>query len=478
MKTEKPKKIYVACEVGSAENTTRNVCNVYQPLSPKKFVNRYFPVIQECFCTNVVKRTSTGTARNKMVSRRKILSRSRDGLNSDFTQEEEDDVWFQKERLFKDHIQEVLNKWKQIDDEIWAKIIVMERNRRVAKAYARAPVLTINGSDDGFDGYRIGLCGFDNPMRDAKTEEIKKHIGHGVKIKMDESGNIMVKRISKTNVYVKEVKSEENSIANDIVMADGLLETEKPLKLFDMKKFSANVNGEIGKIYPDRRKLESQCISAISFVKDCPELLDCPCWVMVINVVALDMLRSKWPWPVSKRTSVDRINDRRQMPLPTEEDPYSVLNSSDGVSRRMSDTLLKESKPPKLPPRDLNRVTVPVPDYDDWKRDKPMQRMHQQSGFKDDPYYCGMKARVPNFGKKSSAQTVQPPAQHPTSYGPVRKSHSSGYLSLLRQNDKFSFDSGRESETFSEEEYSRLYGRMRTLASPASPGVLYVGEWE
>ncbi|KAH9372615.1 hypothetical protein HPB48_014691 [Haemaphysalis longicornis] len=47
-----------------------------------------------------------------------------------------------------DHIQEVLNKWGQIDDEIWAKIICMERNRRVAKAYARASVLTINGSND------------------------------------------------------------------------------------------------------------------------------------------------------------------------------------------------------------------------------------------------------------------------------------------------------------------------------------------
>jgi hypothetical protein len=33
-------------------------------------------------------------------------------------------------------------------------VIVLERNRRVAKAYARAPVLTINGSQDGFDGYR------------------------------------------------------------------------------------------------------------------------------------------------------------------------------------------------------------------------------------------------------------------------------------------------------------------------------------
>ncbi|GFY41527.1 MH2 domain-containing protein [Trichonephila inaurata madagascariensis] len=469
---EQSNKVYAFCGVGPSTNTKRNVCSVVSVPSPRNFVSRYFPVVEECFCSNVVKRYSTGSTLNKMVSRRKILSRSRDGLNSDFSQEEEDDVWFQKERLFKDHIQEVLNKWKQIDDEIWAKIIVMERNRRVAKAYARAPVLTINGSDDGFDGYRIGLCGFDNPMRDAKTEEIKKHIGHGVKIKMDEAGNIMVKRISKSNVYVKEIKSEENSIASDIIMAGGLLEMEKPVKLFDMKKFTANVNGEIRKTYPDRRKLESQCISAFSFVKDCPELLDCPCWVMVINVVALDMLRSKLPVP--KRAS-DRINDRRQMPLPTEEDPYSVLNSSDGVSQRMSDTL-KESKPPKLPPRDLNRVPVPVPDYDDWKREKPTQRMNQQSGYKDDPYYCGMKARVPNFGKKTSTKAVQP-AQHPTSYGPVRKSHSSGYLSLLRQNDK-TFDSGRETDPFMDEEYSRLYGRMRTLTSPASPGVLYVGEWE
>lgn len=76
-----------------------------------------------------------------------------------------------------DHILEILNKWEQIDDEIWAKLIVMERNRRVAKAYARAPILTINGSEDGFDGYRIGMNGFDNPLRDPKTDVVKLHIG-------------------------------------------------------------------------------------------------------------------------------------------------------------------------------------------------------------------------------------------------------------------------------------------------------------
>jgi hypothetical protein len=65
----------------------------------------------------------------------------------------------------------------------------MQRNRRVAKAYARAPVLAINGSYIGFDGFRIGLNGFNNPLtRDAKIEEIKNQIGSGAKIKIDDDG--------------------------------------------------------------------------------------------------------------------------------------------------------------------------------------------------------------------------------------------------------------------------------------------------
>merc|ERR1719449_277610 len=160
-----------------------------------------------------------------MVSRRKILSRSRDDLNIEAPPaEEEEDTWYNKEKLYKEHIQEVLNKWQSIDDEIWAKIIVLERNRRVAKAYARAPVLTVNGSDDGFDGFRIGLAGFDNPMRDSKTEEVKRHIGQGCKIKMDDSGNILIKRIAKPNVYVKSGDGE-NAVSNEIVkLPSGTLE--------------------------------------------------------------------------------------------------------------------------------------------------------------------------------------------------------------------------------------------------------------
>lgn len=73
-------------------------------------------------------------------------------------------------------MQEIRNKWNQIDDEIWAKIICFERNRRVAKAYARSQVISITGSDRGFDGYRIGLNGFPNPKRDFEVQMIKQQI--------------------------------------------------------------------------------------------------------------------------------------------------------------------------------------------------------------------------------------------------------------------------------------------------------------
>lgn len=72
-------------------------------------------------------------------------------------------------------------------------------------------------------------------------------------------------------------------------------------QLFDMKKFQQNVSRELRRAYPDRRRLECQCLSAISFVKNEPDMLDSPIWVLIINVVAMDMLKSKLP--PSKRIS-------------------------------------------------------------------------------------------------------------------------------------------------------------------------------
>lgn len=133
-----------------------------------------------------------------------------------------------------------------------------------------------------------------------------------------------------------------------------------------MKKFQQNVSRELKRAYPDRRKLEMQCITAIAFAKNDMELLNCPCWVMIVNIVAMDMLKSKMP-PVSKRND---IRNRPRIPIP-DEDPYSVAgsgssgssshngnSSSNGNGPSNSNAVIGSSstkradKPPKLPPRD------------------------------------------------------------------------------------------------------------------------------
>ncbi|RWS14380.1 uncharacterized protein B4U79_15969 [Dinothrombium tinctorium] len=236
-----------------------------------------------------------------MISRKKIISKSCDELTiceSDLSIESDEDVWYQKDKLYQDHVQEVLMKWDQIDDEIWGKIICMEKNRRVAKAYARIPLLNVCGSSDGFDGFNIGLAGFENPLRDAKCEEALKSIGKGVRIRIDEEGNVLAKKCEKCPATVKDWHGEllepfSNCIAEEVIYAKGKLELEKTVKIFDMQKFQRNIAHELKDAYPDRRKLERQCITAISFAKNTCDLLETPVWIMIINIVALEVLKSK-----------------------------------------------------------------------------------------------------------------------------------------------------------------------------------------
>jgi len=364
------------------------------------------------------------------------LSRSRDDLNmdddyKDYSDHHQDDTWYSKEKLYKDHVEEVLRKWEAIDDEIWAKAIVMERNKRVAKAYARAPVLTINGGNGGFDGYRLGLNGFSNPMRDPKTEEFKENISQGAKVKMDESGNILIKRLSKSPVYVKNTP-EDSAVSNDIIkLQNGLIDIEKPFRVFDMRKFQQNVNRELRRTNPDRVRLESQCVTAISFVKNEPELLDSPIWVLIINIVALEMLKAKLPQasrvPLHQMQNMS-LDSKRRFPLSgsSDEDPYSLTsgNGSSGSSSKLNKQLV--DKTPLIPKKERDFF---VPQNwsatQDRKRDrsrdnflddepeistlKPrtnnrrriLKKTDEKKKSADDPYYCGFSARVPKFVQQS-----------------------------------------------------------------------------
>lgn len=164
----------------------------------------------------------------------------------------------------------------------------------------------------------------------------------GFKLKMDEVGNILIKRVSKSGVRVKNT-TEESAVSNDILkLPGGLLEADKPFKvrrfvrsqskrtrtnsnmpsinheigsprrlrvigflflllrqIFDMKKFQQNMNRELKRPYPDRRKLESQCLSVVAFgaaiAANDSDILDCPIWILCVNIVAIEMLKTKLP---------------------------------------------------------------------------------------------------------------------------------------------------------------------------------------
>ncbi len=68
---------------------------------------------------------------------------------------------------------------------------------------------------------------------------------------------LQIKRLCRaTAVRIRNV-SKESAVSNDIVlkMPNGVLEPDKPFKVFDMKKFQQNMNRELKRPIPDRNKL-------------------------------------------------------------------------------------------------------------------------------------------------------------------------------------------------------------------------------
>jgi len=288
-------------------------------------------------------------------------------------------------------------------------VIILERNRRVAKAYARAPVLTLNGSEDGFDGFKIGVNGFDNPMRDHKVKEFKAQIGAGCKLKMGDNGDILVKRIGKGNIYIKNIL-EETAVSNEILkLPNGLLELDRALKLFDMKKFKQNMNRELKRQYPDRNKIETQCISTLAFVKNEVEVLDSPIWIMIINIVALEMLGDKMPKLGGDNPRKDNRLIKGITGGSSDEDPYSLTASG---SSRSSGKVLPDKNgdfsvdSDTYQPRNWAYQQSQNDLEDDYisstqaRFPRSSSRPRQRSGVEDvpdDPYYSGYSARVPAY---------------------------------------------------------------------------------
>ena len=121
----------------------------------------------------------------------------------------------------------------------------MERNRRVAKAYIRSPVITVGGGKEGFDGLRVGLQGFANPFREEETEAVMSRLGGGPvsRIMMDSEGFVQAKRTGKTEVFVQSAMSVSRRWGDTLGRrrAAHQLDTDKTTVMFDMEQLKRNM---------------------------------------------------------------------------------------------------------------------------------------------------------------------------------------------------------------------------------------------
>ncbi|CAB3410345.1 unnamed protein product [Caenorhabditis bovis] len=229
------------------------------------------------------------------VSRSSLVHGTKTNPNSD--------TWYDTDAFLLDQVKEVLNKLNDgsIDDEIWGKIVIMERCKRVAKAYLRKTTVIIDGSEDEFDGKTLGFNHFENSTRDEYTQEIRAKINDGVILKMDYQGNIKGMARGATPIICQGWKdTRTNCISDRLVRLHGKLnhgasEDEKAYKVFDMRKFKHSLEREIHDGNPDAKALLLKTCVRIALVKDGADMARTPCWFAVVNLVALDMLKEKIP---------------------------------------------------------------------------------------------------------------------------------------------------------------------------------------
>lgn len=153
---------------------------------------------------------------------------------------------------------------------------------------------------------------------------------------MDESGHIDIKRVSRCGIIVKSAAASSSNkslsdsptlsaISPEILKGNGRIELDKVVRLFDMKKFIQNIDRELRNAYPDRKKLENQCIILIAFARDTTDILDLPCYVMIINIVAIDMLKSKIPSGSDRKAAIQsRFN-----PMTSFDDKDEIIEDDD-----------------------------------------------------------------------------------------------------------------------------------------------------
>lgn len=157
---------------------------------------------------------------------------------------------------------------------------------RLKGSHSSSDIYAINSGPSDFYG-TVGLApGMDYSRGGANSNS--KQIAGDRKDKLIASSSSGASN-SSSNVISHLINSQlSNDSANSKSRA---LELDQLTKVFDMERFKEALERESRRLHPNRSRLQNMCISVISFVLDDHKMLNLPSWIIIINIVALDLLR-------------------------------------------------------------------------------------------------------------------------------------------------------------------------------------------
>uniref|UniRef100_A0A158Q8A0 MH2 domain-containing protein n=1 Tax=Elaeophora elaphi TaxID=1147741 RepID=A0A158Q8A0_9BILA len=234
------------------------------------------------------------------------------------------DRWYTVEQFERECVIEILEKLEQgdLDDEIWGEIILMEKCKRLVKVYLREDkceqqklklqfrrtAVIIDGSSDEYDGITLGFNHFENFDRDKDSSDIRHKIGDGVIVKIDGNGNVKAMARGLAPVIVQGWNDPRSKCIPEQLVAQkghlktikdrlkGITDQQRVEKIFDMRLFNSSIEQELKRAQPNTLQLLLKSCIRIALVKDAGiNALKTPCWILIVNLVALDVLRSKLP---------------------------------------------------------------------------------------------------------------------------------------------------------------------------------------
>ncbi|CEF70257.1 SMAD domain, Dwarfin-type and SMAD/FHA domain and SMAD domain-like-containing protein [Strongyloides ratti] len=197
-------------------------------------------------------------------------------------------TWNDLNKFLFDNSGEVYQKLKGLEQEIWAKLILMEKDCRIMKAYLRFPTININGGFDDFDGLQVGLARFTSHDNDSSTyissvDGLLYQLKGGLDIKIDAIGNIFMRKNTSVRIVTTSIFDTHQTVELG----------KEYLKVFDLRKFKKKLSKLIKDGEKDVRILAKYTFIMITIGTEemyNSNIFGCDIWLALIHIIAVEMI--------------------------------------------------------------------------------------------------------------------------------------------------------------------------------------------